>query len=253
MRIYPGVIFLPFAFPGLPQVGVAFTTRMGGISSKPFDRANLSMDVGDDPAKVLANRKGLKQSLGFSSWQELVQVHGTRMIFDPEPADVYDVPALEADGQATAKVGQALVVKSADCQPLLLAHASGKYVAALHVGWRGNVQGFPTLGTKAFCEKYGLDPSEVLAVRGPSLGPSRSEFQNYDSEFGAEFSQWYDERTRSVDLWRLTRDQLLEAGLKPGNIFSLDLCTASLPDMFFSYRRDRITGRQASIVWIKKG
>jgi hypothetical protein len=208
--------------------------------------------VGDMTERVLANRKSIKLDLGFAYWQELHQVHGTDMVFDPEPTE-YQVPAsLEGDGLATKRSMQALIIKTADCQPILLTHASGRFIAALHVGWRGNAARFPTTGVTAFCERYKLDPKDVLAVRGPSLCPEASCFTDFDNEFGREFSQWYEERNKCVDLWRLTRDQLLEAGLKPGNIFSLDLCTHHHPDLFFSYRRNRKTGRQASLVWIKR-
>ncbi|EPR41413.1 Multi-copper polyphenol oxidoreductase, laccase [Desulfovibrio sp. X2] len=251
MKNIPTPFCIPFAFPGVPGVRCVFGTRIGGYSGSPFDKANVSLDVGDDPAKVRSNRQAIKQEQGFTFWQELRQVHGTDMVFDPEPRDIGDGPTGEGDGLATSLPGQALVIKTADCQPILLAHASGKYVAALHVGWRGNVQNFPGRGVAAFCAHYGLDPADVLAVRGPSLGPAASEFVNFADEFGDDFKAFHDEAKKTVDLWRLTRLQLREAGLRPGNIFGLDLCTHSLADAFFSYRRREKTGRQASIVWIR--
>ena len=86
-------------------------------------------------------------------------------------------------------------------------------------------------------------------MRGPSLGPQRSEFVNYDEEWGPDFANWFNARDKTMNLWRLTRDQLLEAGLPDEGIFGLDLCTASMPDSFFSYRRDGICGRQANVIW----
>ena len=73
-------------------------------------------------------------------------------------------------------------------------------------------------------------------MRGPSLGPQRSEFVNYGKEWGPDFANWFNARDKTMNLWRLTRDQLLEA--------------ASMPDSFFSYRRDGICGRQANVIWI---
>jgi hypothetical protein len=105
---------------------------------------------------------------------------------------------------------------------------------------------------KAFCREYDLPPEEVYAVRGPSLGPGWSQFQNFHDEFGKAFKDYFDPDTASVDLWRLTRDQLLSAGIRPGHIFGLDLCTYSLPEMFFSYRRNNTCGRMASMIWIEK-
>lgn len=250
---------IPFSFPGLPNIQAAFTTRLGGVSQGPYAGANLSWEVEDEDARVLANRRILQRRLGFEQWFETRQVHGTEMVVDPEPPDagmdagpddISPRPTQEADGSATSRPGLALAVKTADCQPILLAHRAGRHVAALHCGWRGNRQAFPQKGVAAFCRAYGLRPEDVLAVRGPSLGPGASEFVNFDLEWGDDFRNYFNPETKTVDLWRLTRDQLLTAGLLPNHIFSLDLCTANLSDTFFSYRRDKITGRQVGLIWI---
>lgn len=232
---------IPFAFPGLPQVGCAFGTAA----------ANISFKDAPDPNAVIEARRALQDELGFSAWQSLRQVHGVHMIFEPE-WDTLDRPSIETgDGMAETRPGRALVIKTADCQPVLLAHESGRHIAALHVGWRGNVADFCGRGVRTFCLRYGLDPRELFAVRGPSLGPGESEFTAFAEEFGEPFRPYFDHRVSRVDLWRLTRDQLLAAGLDRDRIFGLDLCTKSLP-LFFSYRRDRTAGRQASIIWIKE-
>jgi len=252
MRTFPAVRHLPFSFPGLPQVGCIFGTRMGGCSAAPFDRANISWEVDDKPERVLANRKSIQLGLGFSHWQELKQVHGTAMVFEPELADIRDVPALEGDGLATSLVGQALAIKTADCQPILLAHRSGKFIAALHVGWRGNAANFPGIGIERFCTRYSLNPADIFAVRGPSLGPGASQFLNFGQEFGHGFQDYHDPLAQTVDLWRLTHDQLKAAGIPERNIFAIDMCTHAHAEYFFSYRRERPTGRQASLIWIKR-
>jgi sulfite reductase alpha subunit len=146
--------------------------------------------------------------------------------------------------------GNKLSIKTADCQPVLVAHKEGRHIAAFHIGWRGNRLRFLQSGIAAFCGRYGLDARDLLAVRGPSLGPQRSEFVNYGKEWGPDFANWFNARDKTMNLWRLTRDQLLETGLPDEGIFGLDLCTASMPDSFFSYRRDGICGRQANVIWI---
>ena len=245
------VAYIPFTFPGVENVSCAFQTRAQNAKADPYSGGNISFDVDDDPEKVLQNRIALQERLGFSLWQELKQVHGTDMIFEPNPGDVKEPGSIEADGLATTMPGQGLVMKSADCQPLLLAHVSGKYVAALHVGWMGNRLHFPALGIGTFCRQYGLDPKEVLVVRGPSLGPGASEFTNFDEDFGENFRAFFNPRTKTVNLWLLTMGQILTAGIAPENVFSLDLCTHSLPETFFSFRRNKVCGRQASIIWIR--
>ena len=133
---------------------------------------------------------------------------------------------------------------------MLVAHREGRHVAAFHVGWRGNRLRFLQSGIAAFRERYGLAARDLFAVRGPSHGPQRAEFVNYDTEWGPDFAEWFDARDRTMNLWKLTRAQLAEAGLPDDQIFGLDLCTASMPDTFFSYRRDRLCGRQAGVIWI---
>ena len=240
---------IDFRFPGLDKVRCVFTTRNGGHSSGAYGQANMSLEVGDDAAAVRANRSRLSRTLGSPVWQELRQVHGQTMHSDLED-DCLEGAELEGDGLCTSRPGHALVIKTADCQPILLAHAAGRHVAALHCGWRGNVVNFAASGVRHFCAAYGLSPSEILAVRGPSLGPGQSEFVNFEAEWPAAFSPYFDARTRRMDLWSLTRDQLLGAGIPARNIFALDLCTASSPQ-FFSYRRDKTTGRQAALIWME--
>lgn len=249
------LIYIPFSFPGIPNVRCAFQTRVAAGKTpgrQPDSHAwgNVVHAPGEDPRRVDANRRTLQEQLGFAHWQECRQVHGDDMVFDPEPGNWDSRVERQADGLATRRRDQALVIKTADCQPLLLAHQSGDFVAALHVGWRGNRMGFPQSGVRALCAHYGVPPEEISAVRGPSLGPAASEFVNFDSEWGAEFAPYFNAQSRTMDLWRLTRDQLVEAGLKSECVFGLDLCTYSLNGYFFSYRRDKAGGRQASFIWI---
>ncbi|HDQ41733.1 MAG TPA: laccase domain-containing protein [Desulfonatronum sp.] len=241
---------IPFTFPGVPHVHAAFTTRLGGVSQGPFHAANLSWEVGDEREAVAENRRNLQRILGVVNWVEARQVHGSDVLVEPEPGMIIDFDAKEGDGLITSRPGQVLAVKTADCQPILLAHASGRHVAALHCGWRGNRQEFPQRGVAAFCKACDIAPEKIFAVRGPSLGPSASEFVNFDLEWGSGFRNYYDPVAKTMDLWCLTRDQLLQAGLRQDRIFSVDLCTYSLPGTFFSYRRDKTTGRQAGLIWI---
>jgi hypothetical protein len=225
--------YIPFAFPGLDQVQCRFTTRFGAHRTESEDR-----------------RPRIQAMLATPSWLDMEQVHGTDMAFITHPDRFDHQSRARADALATDLPGQALVVSVADCQPLLLAHSQGRFVAALHVGWRANRAGAPGLWVQRLCESYGVLPKEIMAVRGPSLGPGRSEFVNFNSEWGPDFADYLHPGTQTVDLWGMTRDQLVRAGLAPENIFSLDLCTFSLPRLFFSYRRDRTVGRQAGIIWI---
>ncbi|WP_320171649.1 polyphenol oxidase family protein [Maridesulfovibrio sp.] len=244
--------YIPFVFPGLDNVSAVFTTRRGGNCKAPFDEGNLSFDVGDDPYDVRANRTELASSLGVSQWHECRQVHGDIIHFEPEEGSPGNVAEIEGDGLATSAKGHALVVKTADCQPILLAHKNGDFVAALHNGWRGNAINFPGKGVAEICAHYSCEPSELLAVRGPSLSPKAAMFVNFTTDFEPGFENYYSETEQTMDLWKLTRDQLLEAGLEERNIYSLDMCTFSMPDTFFSYRREKESGRMCSLIWINR-
>lgn len=229
---------ISFSFPGLPHIKCVFTTRETGDLS-------LLNRTGADAKKALLARERLFDSLGVDSWSELKQVHGDTLVCNPEPTAVDAAGETEADGHATDGKNHALIVKTADCQPILLAHPDG-YVGAVHAGWRGNVLEFPRTAVARFCDQYGLNPADVRAVRGPSLG--YAEFVNFSREWPTAFTPWFDGGTNCVDLWSLTRHQLREAGLKNGNIYGVDFCTYSQNESFFSHRRGD-TGRQVGIIW----
>jgi copper oxidase (laccase) domain-containing protein len=160
------------------------------------------------------------------------------------------VPSLEkADALATGLWNVPLLIKVADCQPVLVSDMQARAIAAFHVGWRANRGGFLQKWIREFCEHYNLTPEELMVVRGPSLGPAHCEFINFATEWGEGFHAYYDPSSQNVNLWQLTRDQLIEAKIPQEHIFSLDLCTYSCDFHFFSYRRDHITGRQGGIIW----
>jgi len=224
---------IPFAFPGLEHIQCVFTTHYGAHRTESGD-----------------HRKQIQDMLSAPSWLDMEQVHGTDLTFITDVNSQYANRRPQADALATSLPGQALVVSVADCQPLLLTHVTGRFIAALHIGWRANRTDAPGLWVRRICAKHSTQPRELMAVRGPSLGPGRSEFVNFDSEWGADFADYFTSATQTVDLWRMTRDQLQQAGLRPECIFSLDLCTYSLPQLFSSYRRDRTLSRQAGVIWI---
>lgn len=237
LQRFPAVI--PFRFPAVPGVAVYFTTGLYG---------NISLDFGLTGETDKARRAALAQLLGFEAWTELFQVHGETLLVEPEPTP-FDAPsALEADGSATSRARHALVSKAADCQQIMLAHKSGSAVAALHCGWKGNAINFPGKAVAAFCRAYNFEASDVLAVRGPSLGPGAAEFVNFESEWGAEFRPWFNGQSKLMDLWSLTKHQLAQAGLNPQNIFSIDICTHTFSDFLFSFRRGH-SGRQAALIF----
>ncbi|MBO4318558.1 MAG: laccase domain-containing protein [Mailhella sp.] len=245
--------FVPFSFPEVPGVRVLFQMRVTGGTLE--EQGNVSLDVFEDRAAAVRNREELCRACGAAP-AELKQVHGTAMVFDPAPMDCGAPSAVEADGMATARRNSPLMIKTADCQPLFVTDASGSFACALHNGWKGNRQGFPALAVPMLCKRYGVLPEELFAVRGPSLGPASSFFVRYGEEWGPSFDRWHDVPAGTVDLWKMTEDQLVSAGVPRSHIFSVpfDTFACSLPGSypaFFSYRRSRVTGRQASLIWLE--
>jgi YfiH family protein len=233
-------------WPAPPGV-VAFTTlRHGaGVSAAPFDRFNLGSRCGDVPEDVASNRAELSQRFGLPSpprW--LRQVHGTSDAV--EPGD--DEP--EADAAVTRMPGTALAILTADCLPVVLASEDGNEVAAAHAGWRGLAAGV----LEATVAAMQAAPERVLAWLGPCAGPQAYEvgqdvfdaFLARDPRAAAAFVATRPGHWR-VDLYALARQCLLAAGV--ARVHGGGLCTISDPQRFYSHRRDRRTGRMATLVW----
>ena len=239
------ITYIPFIFPGIPNVKCAFQTRVGGSSFGPYANGNICFSNGDNKDNVEANRKSLHSVLGLNSIAFAKQMHGKNIIFDPDPEN-----RQEGDGLATNKKNLGIAVMTADCQPLMITDNTGQYICAMHVGWQGNKIKFPNIAIAEFCRHYHLIPSQLCVVRGPSIGYSK--FPNFNESLGRPFARFYNPETQTVDLWSLTKSQLIISGVLSKNIYSIDLCTYSLPDMFFSYSRDKVSGLHANVIWISK-
>ncbi|GAB6886638.1 polyphenol oxidase family protein [Desulfothermus okinawensis JCM 13304] len=226
----------------------AFTTRVGGHSLGNFFSANLSYEVGDQIEHVKKNRQHILNQLNIKEVIEVKQIHGDKLIC-VDNTNFKEQPILKGDAIISSKKNVGLMVKTADCQPVLVCDKTGNFIGAFHVGWRANRGEFIKTWIDIFCGQYKLTPQNILAVRGPSLCPYHSEFVNFDNEFPDKFKKYFDTKSRRLDLWEITHDQLVKAGIPKSNIFRLDLCTYCLEELFFSYRRNRICGRQGSIIW----
>ncbi len=231
-----------------PPAGVraASTTRAGGVSHGNWDSLNLGSHVGDNPADVLENRRRLAASLHLPSepaW--LKQVHGT-LVAELQGGE----SGLEADAAFTRNPGVVCAVLSADCLPVLFADRRGRAVAAAHAGWRGLAAGVLEATLARF-----QDPARVSVWLGPAIGPRafqvgdevRQAFMASDPAAAAAFEADVGGRWRA-DIYRLARQRLAAAGVT--RISGGGSCTYSQRDRFFSYRRDGITGRMASLIWI---
>jgi hypothetical protein len=235
------------------------TLRAGGVSRGPWGLAdgspggwNLARHVGDDEADVAENRRRLRALLPAEPlW--LDQVHGTGVLV----ADGGAWATEPADAAVTSVPGVVLAVMTADCLPVLFATRDGRAVGVAHAGWRGMAAGVleRTLEALLACDGRDANPSDVVAWLGPAIGPQAFEvgpevleaFVAADARAascfapGAAAGKWF------ADLFGLARLRLAASGV--GHVEAGGWCTVQDRSRLFSYRRDRVTGRMATLIW----
>ena len=247
-------------WPAPPHILALSTKRFGGISEQPYSSFNLASHVGDDPLAVTQNRERLQSQLPTGvSVQWLNQVHGTGVIeATPVSALADSHPAPEADACWTTSTGVACAVLTADCLPILLCDRKGRYVAAVHAGWRGLLVGV----LEATIAASPVASSAMMAWLGPCIGEQAFEvgeevrdaflaeartFGGMDAASGcfvpaARPGYWL------ANLGDLATQKLHFLGI--GDTYSENSCTFSDNCSYFSYRREGKTGRMASLILI---
>lgn len=254
-------IILP-DWPDAPaNVGALASTRRGGWSAGPYDDGagggglNLGMHVNDDPDTVRKNRAAVRAMLpGDPAW--ISQVHGIAVV---DAASVGpDQPVRVADASIATQPGVVCAVLTADCLPVLFADLDGKVVGAAHAGWRGLAAGVLAATVSAMRE---AGAGEITAWLGPAIGPAQFEVgpdvldaflsSGADAKkVGASFTPYpgrpgkYLANMNALAKLLLARDGVTR-------VWGGSHCTASETDRFYSYRRDGVTGRLASLIWLK--
>jgi YfiH family protein len=234
-------------WPASPGVKALVTTRAGGVSTGPYATLNLGFATSDEDAAVRENRRRLDTLLPQKAhW--LRQVHGAKVV-SADTAE--DRP--QADASIALKAGRVCAILIADCLPVLFTNREGSIVAAAHAGWRGLAAGVIE-NTVAGMRSNGIREHDVLAYIGPGIGPSAFEvghdvheaFTKRSAASAKAFStngngKWL------ANLCMLCRQALERCGVT--EIYGGDLCTYSDPERFYSYRRDKVTGRMAALIW----
>ncbi len=238
----------PLIFPNwsAPAHVHAFqTTRSGGFSGAPYSSLNLGDHVGDAPLTVARNRMVLNQLVPSEPvWLE--QVHGT-VVVDAGAASCRP----RADASVARGRGAVCVVMTADCLPVLLCDRAGTVVGAAHTGWRGLAEGV----LEASIAAMQVAPSELLVWFGAAIGATAFEV---GAEVRAQFVAQHAAADSAfipngndkylADLYALARLRLEQLGVR--DIFGGDLCTFHDAERFFSYRRDGVTGRMGTFIWL---
>jgi polyphenol oxidase len=247
--------FRPAAWPR--GTGALMTTRIGGVSAPPCDSLNLKAQT-DDPLAQIAvaeNRRRFATTLGATP-VFLDQVHSTRVVRLGVANVGPDASVERADASITTVPGIACTVLVADCLPVLLATRDGRAVGAAHAGWRGLAAGVLEATVDAIRAAVPVPAGDIVAWLGASIGPTAF-------EVGADVrAAFHDHEARHfrpapavdgvpkwlADLPALAEGRLRRLGLT--DVSGCGLCTVSDASRFFSYRRDRVTGRLAAAAWI---
>jgi polyphenol oxidase len=266
-----------------------FSTRPGGVSElvktvsgkrKPEKVFNLGYTDWDTRARVDANRATLRAALDAPTMSliALRQIHSD-VIHNIDRAP--ETP-LQGDAVITQTPGLLLSVQTADCVPILIVDPKRRVVAAVHAGWKGTLRRIAGKTAGQMQMLYGSHPKDLVAALGPGIARCCFEVgpevvKEFDSQFAAA-QEWFEGPYEAMvsgedrnplawltmmppghvppppramlDLHAANRTILLEAGLAPQNIFASDLCTATRTDLFFSYRRERETGRMMAAIGI---
>ena len=231
-------------FSKLSFINHGIFTRKGGVSKAPYDSLNIGYNVGDDPLAVQENQRRIEKIMGAES-KSAIQTHSKKVHIVNSDWD----NKINGDSLVANQANILLMVKTADCQPILLADHDNKIIAAIHSGWRGSVLNIIESTIIKMCE-LGSKPENIIAGIGPSLGPCCAEFINYKQELPK--NMWkFSVKPDYFDFWAISKNQLIKTGIKEKNIEISKICTRCRTDLFYSYRKNKISGRFASVIGLK--
>jgi len=231
-------------WPAPENIHAATTLRTGGVSTGAYASLNPALHVGDKNDRVTENRLIIKDMLSLPSepvW--LNQIH-SNLVIDAATSE----PLQEADASYTREPGIVCTVMTADCLPLLVCDSEGTCIAAIHAGWRGLLAGVIANTVES------LQKKNLLVWLGPAIGPEcfevgtevRDLFVNKSTSFSNAFRE-QDQGKWLADIYNLARTELAAVGID--HIYGGDFCTVTEQARFYSYRRDKETGRMASLIW----
>ncbi len=247
--------FIEHVNPDTPQIRIVSTLRYGGVSAVPYGSLNLAEHVGDAHDCVATNRARLRSALALpEQFVWLNQIHGTRIVSTTEALNFKRATSrcIDADGIWCDQSNIVCAVLTADCLPLVIASRSGEQFACVHVGWKGLAQGIVEQSVARLQQQ---EPTNTLwAWAGPCIGPSAFEVGGeVRAALQGSESAWRPSRVVNgeqkwlCNLYQIVGERL--EGLGVTEYAHADACTYKQSEQYFSYRRDGVTGRQATLVW----
>lgn len=226
-------------------------TRNGGTSGLNFKSLNVGLSAGDNKENVYFNRQMVAKTMGIDEQNSvyLNQVHGKDFVVLKKDDLKNQNPRKsqqDADGIVTNIRGILTIMQVADCQAIILYDPVNQVIANIHSGWRGSLLNIAGRGVDIMAEEFETEASDIFAAISPSLGPCCAEFKNYRDEIPEKFWKYRtDKNGHHFDFWQLTCDQLREKGVCSENIEIAGVCTPCASNLFYSYRKENVTGRFA--------
>ncbi|WP_250534129.1 peptidoglycan editing factor PgeF [Caballeronia sp. AZ10_KS36] len=253
-----------------PRVRAFVTTRAGGVSEAPYDGGapqagglNLGLSTGDAPAAVQENRRRALALTGARDAAWLEQIHGTQVEDAHAVIEARASGPTRADASVTDRAGVVCVVMTADCLPVLFCDDEGRAVGAAHAGWRGLAGGIVEKTGERVAALAGAPASALNAYLGPAIGPDAFEVGEdvLDAFVAASGAHRRDATAAAfkatgtpgkyfADIYALARLRLADIGIDAARIHGGTHCTVTEETRFYSYRRDRVTGRMAAMIWL---
>ncbi|MDR5831367.1 peptidoglycan editing factor PgeF [Caballeronia sp. LP006] len=253
-----------------PRVHAFVTTRAGGVSAAPFDGGtpgagglNLGLSSGDAPDAVAENRRRALALTGIGQAAWLEQIHGTTVEDAHAVIERRAAGPTRADASVTDRPGVVCVVMTADCLPVLFCDGEGRAVGAAHAGWRGLAGGIVEKTGARVAQLAGVPTSRLNAYLGPAIGPAAFEVgedvldafvsianANQRDLTAAAFKPTGAQGKYFADIYTLARLRLADIGVEAKRVHGGTHCTVSERERFYSYRRDRVTGRMAAMIWL---
>jgi YfiH family protein len=223
-----------------------FSTRVGGVSPKPF-ALNLSFDVGDDQDRVAENRRRFLGKLNVLSDRLAIpgQIHSKSVKAVSHPGEYPNCDAL-----VTAQRDVYLTVSVADCIPLFMYDPKKNVIAAVHVGWRGSSSGIVRETIRVLRAEFVTAPEDLVVYLGPSARACCYEVgEDVASKFPPQFLRRASPGKMLLDLTGVTKTELIQNGVRRDRIEEDGRCTICTPDLFHSYRRDgQRSGRMMGVI-----
>jgi YfiH family protein len=253
-RSFDGIRYYQFEHFGDGMTHAIFT-RQGGVSPEPWSSLNLGGTVGDEPQRVEKNRRRTLAALDRApdSVYDVWQVHGVEVAIAQAPRSPQEAH-LQADAILTDRPGLTLLMRFADCVPILLHDPVRHIVGIAHAGWMGTVRGTVCAAIQAMQSHFGSQPADIQAAIGPSIGPDHYQVgmevvAQARQTFGLAASQLLADRDDGIyfDLWAANRLLLERAGIRQVELAGL--CTACHTEDWYSHRAEHgRTGRFGAVI-----